>query len=113
MTAATSGIRGVDFAAPAFLRKPRLSVTRFRAARRGRAFVAVPTGTRISYGLNEPARVTISVQKFRRVSRVCRRKLARQSRHRTGTVSQVDLDQGPLLEGEPRRSRARCASAAG
>jgi hypothetical protein len=85
VTPGTSGIRGVDFAAPAFLRKPRLSVTRFRAARRGRAFVAVPTGTRISYGLNEPARVTISVQKFRKLSRVCRRKLARNSRHRTGT----------------------------
>jgi streptogramin lyase len=85
VTAATSGILGVDFAAPAFLRKPRLSATRFRAARRGRAFVAVRTGTRISYALNEAARVTISVQKFRHLSRVCRRKLARRSRHRTGT----------------------------
>ena len=64
---------------------PRLSATRFRAARRGRAFVAVRTGTRITYRLNEPARVTISVQKFRHLSRVCRRKVARSSRHRTGT----------------------------
>ncbi len=40
VTAATSGIRGVDFAAPSFLRKPKLSATRFRAARRGRAFVS-------------------------------------------------------------------------
>jgi streptogramin lyase len=85
VTAATSGILGVDFAAPAFLRKPRLSATRFRAARRGRAFVAVPTGTRISYQLNEAARITIGVQKFRHLSRVCRRKVARKSRHRTGT----------------------------
>ena len=84
VTAATSGIRGVDFAAPAFLRKPRLSATRFRAARRGRAFVAVRTGTRISYLLNEPARVSVTVQKFRHLSHVCRRR-ARQSRHRTGT----------------------------
>jgi hypothetical protein len=91
VTAATSGIPGVDFAAPTFLRKPRLSVTRFRAARRGRAFVAVPTGTRISYGLNERARVTISVQKFRRVSRACRRKLARQSRHRTGCRKWISI----------------------
>ena len=84
VTAATSGIRGVDFAAPSFTRKPKLSATRFRAARRGRAFVAVRTGTRISYRLNEPALVTISVQKFRHLSRICRRK-ARKSRHRTGT----------------------------
>ena len=84
VTAATSGIRGVDHAAPSFTRKPKLSATRFRAARRGRAFVAVRTGTRISYRLNEPALVTISVQKFRHLSRICRRK-ARRSRHRTGT----------------------------
>ena len=102
VTAATSGIRGVDFAAPAFLRKPRLSATRFRAARRGRAFVAVRTGTRISYALNEPARVTLSVQKFRHLSRVCRRKARPQEppphRH---ALPQVDLGQGPLLEAEP------------
>jgi streptogramin lyase len=85
VTPATSGILGVDFAAPAFLRKPRLSARRFRAARRGRAFVAVSVGTRISYLLNEPARVTIGVQRFRKLSRVCRRKVARGSRHRTGT----------------------------
>jgi hypothetical protein len=91
VTPATSGILGVDFAAPAFLRKPRLSVTRFRAARRGRAFVAVQTGTRISYGLNEPARVTISVQKYRPLSRYCRRKIARQSRHRTGCRKWISI----------------------
>jgi len=85
VTPATSGIRGVDFAAPAFLRKPRLSATRFRAARRGRAFVAARTGTRIAYTLNEAARVTITVQKFRHLSRVCRRRAASRSRHRTGT----------------------------
>ncbi len=85
VTAATSGILGVDFASPAFLRRPRLSATRFRAARRGRAFVAVRTGTRIAFALNEPARVSFTVQKFRHLSRVCRRKLARNSRHRTGT----------------------------
>ncbi len=84
VTAATSGIRGVDHAAPSFTRKPKLSATRFRAARRGRAFVAVRTGTRISYRLNEPAIVSVSVQKFRHLSRICRRK-ARRSRHRTGT----------------------------
>ena len=82
--AGLSGILGVDFAAPAFLARPRLSATRFRAARRGRAFVSVRTGTRITWRLNEPARVTISVQKFRHLSRICRRK-ARRSRHRTGT----------------------------
>jgi sugar lactone lactonase YvrE len=85
VTAATSGIRGVDFAAPAFLATPKLSTTRFRAARRGRAFLSVPIGTTIAYALNEPARVTISVQKYRHLSRFCRRKVARRSRHRTGT----------------------------
>jgi hypothetical protein len=82
---ALSGVRGYDFAAPAFVSKPKLSATRFRAARRGRAFVAVRTGTRISYRLNEPALVTFGVQKFRPLSRVCRRRLATRSRHRTGT----------------------------
>ena len=85
LTPATSGILGVDFAAPSFVGRPKLSATRFRAARRGRAFVAARTGTRISYTLNEAARVTISVQKFRHLSRVCRRRAARRSRHRTGT----------------------------
>ena len=86
VTPATSGIRGVDFAAPSFVRKPKLSATRFRAARRGRAFVsAFPIGTSLSWLLNEPARVTVTVQKYRHLSRVCRRKLAKQSRHRTGT----------------------------
>lgn len=85
LPAALSGIAGFDFAAPSFVGKPKLSATRFRAARRGRAFVAVRTGTRISYALNEAARVTVSVQKFRHLSRVCRRRLASGSRHRTGT----------------------------
>ena len=85
VTAATSGIPGVDFADPAFLRAPRLSATRFRAARRGRAFISVRVGTRISYRLNEPARVTVRVQRFRHLSRACRRRVARRSRHRTGT----------------------------
>ena len=89
VTPATSGIRGVDFAAPSFLAKPRLRPTRFRAARRGRAFVAVQTGTTITYKLNEPARVSITVQKNRHLSRVCRRKIARKSRHRTGTRCRV------------------------
>jgi hypothetical protein len=85
LEAGLSGVLGVDFAAPSFLATPRLRPTRFRAARRGRAFIAVRTGTRITYKLNEPARVTISVQKNRHLSRVCRRKVARKSRHRTGT----------------------------
>jgi len=85
VTPATSGLLGVDFAAPAFLSRPRLSARRFRAARRGRAFAAVRTGTTITWRLNEPARITIGVQKFRHLSRVCRRRVARRSRHRTGT----------------------------
>lgn len=85
LPAALSGIAGFDFAAPSFVGKPKLSATRFRAARRGRAFVAVRTGTTIAWRLNEPAQVTIGVQKFRHLSRVCRRKVARRSRHRTGT----------------------------
>ena len=85
VTRATSGILGVDFAAPSFLARPRLHPTRFRAARRGRAFIAVNTGTTISYTLNEAARVSFTVQRFRHLSRICRRKLARNSRHRTGT----------------------------
>jgi streptogramin lyase len=85
ITPGTSGILGVDFAAPAFVGKPKLSATRFRAARRGRAFVSVRVGTTISYRLNELARVTVTVQKFRHLSRVCRRRVARNSRHRTGT----------------------------
>jgi hypothetical protein len=83
VTPGTSGIRGVDFAAPAFLRNPRLSAQRFRAARRGRAFISVSVGTRLFWALNEAARITISVQKYRPLSRICRR--GRQSRHRTGT----------------------------
>ena len=86
MTPGTSGIRGIDFVAPVFLAKPKLSATRFRAARRGRAFVsAFRVGTAIQWLLNEPARVTIGVQRFRHLSRVCRRRLAQNSRHRTGT----------------------------
>ncbi len=85
VTPATSGIRGVDFVAPAFLRKPRLTATRFRAARRGPGFIsAFRVGTAIQWLLNEPAQVTVGVQKFRHLSRVCRRR-ARGSRHRTGT----------------------------
>jgi streptogramin lyase len=84
VTPGTSGIPGVDFAAPAFLRAPRLSATRFRAARRGKAFVSLNVGTRILWALNEAARVTISIQKYRPLSRTCKRRLARQSRHRTG-----------------------------
>ena len=85
VTPATSGIKGVDFSAPSFVGKPKLSATRFRAARRGRSFVAVfRVGTAIQWLLNEPARVTVGVQKHRRLSRVCRRR-ARGSRHRTGT----------------------------
>jgi streptogramin lyase len=82
VTPGTSGIKGIDFAAP-FVGKPRLGSTRFRAARHGRAFASVSIGTRIFYTLNEAARVLISVQKYRAPSRVCRR--ARGSRHRTGT----------------------------
>ena len=82
VTPATSGIKGVDFVAPGFKSKPRLSATRFRAARRGKAFISVSIGTRIKWALTEFARVTITVQKRRTLSRVCRR--ARSSRHRTG-----------------------------
>jgi hypothetical protein len=82
ITPATSGVKGVDFVAPRFKSKPRLSVKRFRAARRGKAFVSVSIGTRIRWALTEFARVTITVQKRRTLSRICRR--ARSSRHRTG-----------------------------
>ncbi len=82
VTPATSGIKGVDFVAPGFKSKPRLSATRFRAARRGKAFISVSIGTRIKWALTEFARVTITVQKRRTLSRGCRR--ARSSRHRTG-----------------------------
>jgi sugar lactone lactonase YvrE len=85
ITPGTSGIAGVDFTAPSFLRKPKLSVRRFRAAHHGRAFVSLSVGTFINYALSEVARLTISVQKFRPLSRICRRRLAQQSRHRTGT----------------------------
>ena len=84
VTPATSGIKGVDFVAPGFKGKPRLSAKRFRAARRGKAFISVSIGTRIKWALTEFARVTISVQKRRTLSRICRRRLARSSRHRTG-----------------------------
>ena len=84
ITPGTSGIKGVDFVAPAFLKKPTLTATRFRAARRGRGFIsAFRVGTAIQWLLNEPARVTVRVQRHRHLSRVCRR--ARGSRHRTGT----------------------------
>jgi sugar lactone lactonase YvrE len=84
ITPGTSGIPGVDFTAPSFLRKPKLSVRRFRAAHHGRAFVSLSVGTFINYALSEVARLTISVQKYRPLSRICRRRLAQQSRHRTG-----------------------------
>jgi streptogramin lyase len=84
VTAGTSGIKGVDFARPSFLRKPKLSRTVFRAAKRGRGFIsAFKVGTAIQWLLNEPARVTIRVQKRRTPPRSCRR--AHGSRHRTGT----------------------------
>ncbi len=82
VTPATSGIKGVDFVAPGFKGNPRLSSKRFRAARRGKAFISVSIGTRIRWVLTEFARVTITVQKRRTLSRICRR--ARSSRHRTG-----------------------------
>jgi ribosomal protein L40E len=91
VTPATSGIKGVDFVAPGFKSKPRLSVTRFRAARHGKAFISVSIGTRIKWALTEFARVTISVQKRRTLSRICRRRLARSSRHRTGCRKYVSV----------------------
>jgi hypothetical protein len=94
VTPAISGIKGVDFVAPGFVSKPRLSTTRFRAARHGKAFVSVSIGTRIFYALTEAARVTISVQKRRTLSRVCRRKLARASRHRTGCRKYISVKGG-------------------
>jgi sugar lactone lactonase YvrE len=89
VTPATSGIKGVDFVAPGFKSKPRLSATRFRAARRGKAFISVSIGTRIKWALTEFARVTITVQKRRTLSRGCRR--ARSSRHRTGCRKYVSV----------------------
>ena len=41
VTPATSGIKGVDFVAPGFKGKPRGTAKRFRAARRGKAFISV------------------------------------------------------------------------
>lgn len=82
VTPATSGIKGVDFVAPGFKSKPRLSAKRFRAAKRGKAFISVSIGTRIKWALTEFARITITVQKRRALPRMCRR--ARASRHRTG-----------------------------
>ena len=85
ITPATSGITGIDFVAPRFIGAPRLGSKRFRAAHKGRAFVSLSIGTRIFYKLTEAARVLISIQKYRPLSRICRRRLASQSRHRTGT----------------------------
>jgi hypothetical protein len=79
-----AGTIAVDTRAPSFVAKPRLHPTRFRAARGRGASIAVRTGTTIVYRLNEPARVTFTVQKHRALSRACRRKLA-VNRHRTGT----------------------------
>jgi hypothetical protein len=94
VTPGTSGIKGVDFVAPGFKSKPRLSAKRFRAARRGKAFISVSIGTRIKWALTEFARVTFSVQKRRPLSRICRRRLARSSRHRTGCRKYVAVKGG-------------------
>ena len=86
VTAATSGIRGVDFVAPSFMRKPqaeRHALPR-RPPRPRRSSRPSASARAIQWLLNEPARVTVCVQKSRHLSRVCRRK-ARSSRHRTGT----------------------------
>jgi hypothetical protein len=86
-TAGGQGVLGAtaaDITAPSFLARPRLHPTRFRAARRGPS-IAVRVGTTITYTLSEAARVTFTVQKYRPLSRVCRRRLARTTRHRTGT----------------------------
>jgi len=78
------GVTPADVTAPSFLARPRLHPRRFRAARRGPS-IAVRVGTTITYTLSEAARVTFTVQKYRPLSRVCRRRLARTTRHRTGT----------------------------
>ena len=79
------GATAADTLAPSFLAIPRLHPRRFRAARRGGS-IAARTGTTITYTLSEPARVTFTVQKYRHLSRICRRRLAaRNARHRTGT----------------------------
>ena len=78
-----AGTIAADTLAPSFLAKPRLHPTRFRAARGRGASVAVSTGTTIVYRLSEPARVVFTVQKYRALSRICRRRLA-VNRHRTG-----------------------------
>ena len=88
VTAGTSGIRGVDFAAPAFLRKPRLSVTRFRAARRGRAFVAVPRPARGSPTASTSPRGSRSASRSSAGSAASAAARSRAtSRHRTGTAA--------------------------
>ena len=93
---------------PASWASPRLSSTRFRAARRGRAFVSLSIGTRINYGAHRGRAGPIIVQKCRTLSRICRRRLARQSRHRTGTRCRKYVSrQGPLRRGERRRGRLR------
>ena len=93
VTPATSGIKGVDFVAPGFKGKPRLSVKRFRAARRGKAFISVSIGTRIKWALTEFARVAVAVPQRRTLSRVCRRDALEPSPHR---LPQVRRGQGPL-----------------
>jgi hypothetical protein len=77
------GVTPSDVTAPSFLALPRLHPRRFRAARRGPS-IAVRVGTTITYTLSEAARVTFTVQRYRPLSRVCRRRLARTARHRTG-----------------------------
>ena len=111
VTPATSGIKGVDFVAPGFKGKPRLSVKRFRAARRGKAFISVSIGTRIKWALTEFARVTITVQKRRTLSRICRRKL----RARAATAPAA-ASTSRSRAATPRRAppaSTPCASAAG
>jgi hypothetical protein len=58
-----AGTIAADTRAPAFVAKPRLHPTRFRAARGRGASIAVRTGTTIVYQLSEPARVFFTVQK--------------------------------------------------
>jgi hypothetical protein len=78
------GAAAADTSAPSFIAKPRLHPRRFRAARGRGASIAVSIGTTITYRLSEPAKVTFTVQKYRALSRVCVRRLAKSSRHRTG-----------------------------
>ena len=113
VTPATSGIKGVDFVAPGLHSASRASsAKRFRAARRGSAFISVSIGTRISYGLTEPARVTDQ----RPEAPPAQPRLPPQAGalepppHR---LPQVRRGQGPLLERRAPPGSTPCASAAG